>query len=719
MKGFKLFPVIAMGLGIMLVATSAQSDVRRAVIVGNSQYPGVPLANPRNDANLLAETLHELGFNVVLYHDVVTRQVPDLLERIDEHLSGADISLFYYAGHGLQYQGENLLLPVDADLTSEEGIALAGTPLTKLLQTVTSDPNGIKIVVLDACRNEILAGENNDLKPGFSFVEAPSGEVVIAFSTSAGETAFDSAGGDNSPYTVALANAFQQFGADIYDVFRRVRGSVRSSTGGQQIPWITGSIETEYIFRANALKLDSPATPGGGLLSVQTESGEIVSVDRVLWEYLRSSANPFDFVQFAEVFPDSTFAKEATELSVALAAEAGNEIQVRGSDLSASSIVQSLDAELSDKPAKKPRTSQLLDQSGSYVMRDSFRTWPLELPATQAGLRTMATQCDEESSDPVDPDKLSPGISSGAVNIRRALRACAFDLAEDPNNPRLLFQFARILDIARKHEWANAYYDQAIALQYGAAMVARGFNARRGRGQKRDEALAFQLYKRAAEKGNLRARTNLGNAYLRGGGVEKNLDEGVLWLRLAASMGWPHAVNALGDVYRMGQGVEKNDLEAAALYRSAAEQGQTTAMANLGRAYLTGQGVDKDVNRGLNWLERSMSLGNGYAPVFAGWFYMSGSADIPADPEKARVLFEAATRRGNARGYLELASRYADGKFAGGVDMERAFENALFAKAGRVRKADELIERISGEISDERRGEIQAKVKLFIRQNGL
>lgn len=719
-----LVAAIALALGVVLIggpACRAAAETRAAVVVGNAGYSGAALENPGNDARLMAQTLQELGFDVALYQDVTTAQAPLLAKEITRRLAAADVGILYYAGHGLQLDGQNLLLPVDTDLTSVTGIAASGVPLSTLLRALTSGARGIKIVILDACRNSLVPAGQEDLKSGFSFVEAPSGEVLIAFSTGAGEVAFDSSGGTNSPYTAALANALQESGSDIYDVFRSVRRAVRSGTGGRQIPWITGSIETDYIFRP-AAAVATPATPGAapGVAEVVTASGEVLTIDRILWEYLEPSSNPQDFAEFAEVFPASPFAPLAKDREVQhLAADEGSTLTRGGVDLSPQAISDEVQAALAGTPEAAGRASLLLDQSGSYVMRDSFRTWPLSLPATEAGLAAIATTCDEEAADPVDPEKLSPGISDSFINVRRALRACAFDLATDPENPRLLFQFARILDTAKRHDWANAYYERAVALGYGAAMVNRGTNARLGRGGERDFALAYTLYRAAAVVGNPRARVNLARAYQLGEGAPADPQEAVLWARLGASMGWPHAVNYLGDLYSGGIGVEKDPVEAAELYRMSAAQGQTTGMANLGVAYLNGAGVARDEALGLEWLDRALNLGNGFAPVYAGRFYLKGGEVVPADPERARALFEAATRRGNAIGYLELANGYADGRFAGGENPAEAYRNALFAKEGRVGGAEDLVARLEAALAPETRAAIQDEVALFIRQNGL
>ena len=706
---------------VLLLAApcAAGAQTLRAIVIGNADYSSLPLNTPIADSNLIARTLRELGFEVELFHDVTSGQSGALRARIESRLSEADVSVLYFAGHGLHFRGENLLVPVDADLGSASSLTERSTSLTDLIGDLTRTGTGLRIVILDACRNEVT-GEGG-LESGFTFVEAPQGEVLIAFSTSAGELALDSVGGANSPYAGALANALLQPRAELYDVFRSVRRDVRSSTGGRQIPWISGSVERDFVF--NAAAPDLPAAPAAeGAATATTPDGTSLPVDEVLWSYIRTSVDPGDFRDFLVHFASSRHAPEASERESALLAELQTVGDTRGleGDLSPQSIVAELEPGLPGTPDDPGRPGVILDQAGSYVMRDSFRTWPLTLPPSgPLGLSAVALDCDEEAADPVDPQKLSPGLSDATVDLRRAMRACAFDLASDPTNPRLLFQFGRVLDIAGRHDWANAYYQEAADRGYGAAMVNLGFNTRQGRGIARDLERSVALYRQAAETGNLRARTNLGDAFLNGRGVEANAEEGILWLRLAASQGWPHAANALGDAYRTGRGVETDPVEAFELYRSAAGAGQTTAMANLGVAYLNGAGTAPDPRQGLEWLERAISLGNGFAPVYLGQHYLSGKAEGGADPARAMELFKLATERGNAVGYRELARGWLGGSFPGGVDPAEAYRNALFAQAGRVRLAEELVAEAGAALSEETRIAIEAEVAGFLERNGL
>ena len=662
-----LFACAAM-LGPLLSA-EAHAERRAAIVVGNSEYPFAPLANPRSDAKLIANTLTELDFDVLLFYDVQKSEAKELKDAIKAHLVGADMAVFYYAGHALQYDGQNLLLPVDTRTASAKEVVADATRLNDLIDIVKDDPVGVKLFVLDACRNNPAAAEKG-LQQGLAYTESGSGQVLIAFATSAGEVAYDGTG-INSPYSSALANALQKPNLDIYDTFRTVRGDVRQATGGSQIPWVTGSIETKFVFRqgdaAQAAEAEQVAESGGGL-----------TIDEVLWSFIKDSQNPEDFERFLKVFPSSKFAAEATEKSrIKVAALAERGLYINGALVSAS-ISAEAPVEASGKAASEEFVFQ---QAGERAVSETFRVWPSQLPDTQRGMRVLVTDCDLYAADPNDPQRQVPGVTNGLVNIRDALRACAFALAADIDNSRLQFQFGRVLDIAGRYKWAEHFYDLAGKQQYSAALVNLGYLARVGAGREVDYDRALNFYLDAAALGNLRARTNVGTAYIRGQGVPKMPEEGILWYRLAASSGWTNAITALGNSYSKGVGVKKDEVEAAKLYSAAADAGQIDAMSNLGRAYVRGSGVEKNPKRGLELMLKATDMGNQYAPLFAARVFLKGDDGVAADPKRALSLLELSARRGFEDAYLDLAKGYRDGAFGPGKpDLRKAYLNASLAE---------------------------------------
>jgi uncharacterized caspase-like protein/TPR repeat protein len=700
-----LFLAALVALCGLVAAGAAQAEKRAAIVVGNSDYPFAPLPNPHNDAKLIANTLTELNFDVLLFYDVKKSALKDLKDAIKTHLTGADMAVFYYAGHALQYDGKNLLLPVDTRTDSAKSVAADAIGLNDLVDIVKDDPVGVKLFILDACRNNPVANQKG-LQQGLAYTEAGSGQVLIAFATSAGEVAYDGTG-INSPYSSALANALQKPDLDIYDTFRTVRGNVRQATGNSQIPWITGSIETRFVFKPKDAGSEVPGT------TAVAEGG--VSIDEVLWAFIKDSQDPQDFERFARVFPSSGHAAEALEkgkVKVAALTERGLYINgtLVSSSISADAPVEASGAEASEE--------FVFQQAGERAVSETFRVWPNILPDTTRGMKVLVTDCDLYAADPNDPQRQVPGVSNGLVNVRDALRACAFALAADVNNPRLQFQFGRVLDIAGRYSWAEHFYDLSGKQAYSAALVNLGYLARVGLGREVDYDRAFDFYMQASALGNLRARTNVGTAYVKGQGVPKLPEEGVLWYRLAASSGWSNAITALGDSYSRGTGVKEDDAEAARLYSAAADMGQIDAMTNLGRAYVRGAGVDKNVKRGLDLMLKATDMGNQYAPVFAARVFLNGDAGVPADSKRARTLMELSARRGFEDAYLDLAKGYRDGSFGAKPDLPQAYYNSSLAQRFKAPDADKLNDEIGKRLKPDARKKIDEQVDLFVEQNG-
>lgn len=690
----------------LAAAGAAQAERRAAIVVGNSDYPFAPLPNPHNDAKLIANTLTELDFDVLLFYDVKKSATKDLRDAIKSHLAGADMAVFYYAGHALQYEGRNLLLPVDTRTDSAKSVVADAVALNDLIDIVKDDPVGIKLFILDACRNNPLA-DKKGLQQGLAHTEAGSGQVLVAFATSAGEVAYDGTG-INSPYSAALANALQTPGLDVYDTFRTVRGDVRQATGNSQIPWITGSIETRFVFR--------PGDQDTAGTNAAAEAGAGVAIDEVLWTFIKDSQDPQDFERFAKVFPNSVHAAEATDKGKVKVAA----LETRGLYVNGTLISTSISA---DAPveATGERVSEefVFQQAGERAVSETFRVWPSILPDTQDGMKTLVTDCDLYAADPNDPQRQVPGVTNGMVNVRDALRACAFSLAADVNNPRLQFQFGRVLEIARRYSWAEHFYELAGKQQYSAALINLGYMARVGMGREVDQRRAFDFYVKAAALGNLRARTDIGWAYIDGRGVPKLPEEGVLWYRLAASSGWANAITALGDAYRLGTGVKQDFVQAASLYSAAADTGQIDAMANLGQAYLVGEGVKKDVSRGLELLQRATDIGNRYAPYFLAQLYLKGDGKLAADPRRALTLLELSANRGNEYAYTRLAWGHRDGIFnKGKPDLRRAYFNASLAARLHADQGEEAKAEIAAKLDPKTLKEVDSEVELYIEQNG-
>ena len=237
----------------LTAGTSATAAERLALVIGQSSYRAVaPLPNPANDAKAMAQMLSDAGFDVSTASDLTQY---DLRQSVSEFTSKIQskgpetVALVFYAGHGIQVDGENYLIPVDVDPKREADIPLQAVRLNDLLNTLTSVPSRMRIVLLDACRNNPFPEVRSAAGQGLAMVDAKTGAAgtFISYSTSPGAEAEDGTG-QNSPYTTALLKVAREPGLTIEEAFKRVRVSVNQATEGRQVPWESSSLTDSFNF---------------------------------------------------------------------------------------------------------------------------------------------------------------------------------------------------------------------------------------------------------------------------------------------------------------------------------------------------------------------------------------------------------------------------------------------------------------------------------------
>ena len=223
---------------------------RYALVIGNAAYQyTAKLANPANDARLIAKTLQNLGFKVTLLIDGDRRSIKRSIVVFEEQLRAAQrssVGLFYYAGHGVQVKGRNYLIPVDAQIDREYEVETEALDAQIVLGAMEYAGNGMNIVVLDACRNNPFTRSFRSAARGLARMDAPSG-TMIAYATAPGDVAADGEG-VNSPYSEALAAAMQVKNIPIEQMFKQVRVSVRKRTSKDQTPWEASSLTGDFFF---------------------------------------------------------------------------------------------------------------------------------------------------------------------------------------------------------------------------------------------------------------------------------------------------------------------------------------------------------------------------------------------------------------------------------------------------------------------------------------
>src|SRR5271169_1541287 len=224
---------------------SAKADKRVAFVVGNGAYKNVAaLPNPPIDAKAMAKVLRNVGFDVVEGTNLPRDKMTDRLLEFGKKAQGADVALFFYAGHGIAVNGTNYLLPVDADIKSEMDVKLGSAINIDVTLDQTMSDAKVKLVFLDACRDNPFAAKiksnsaTRSLSVQSGLAEMKSGQgTLIAFATGPGQTALDGEACTNSPFTRALIANITQPGVEIQQAMTKVRAQVNKETNKSQLPW--------------------------------------------------------------------------------------------------------------------------------------------------------------------------------------------------------------------------------------------------------------------------------------------------------------------------------------------------------------------------------------------------------------------------------------------------------------------------------------------------
>lgn len=281
-----------------VLAIYASADTREALVIGNGTYTTSPLRNPVNDARDMAEALERYGFQVTLGTDLGRREMRNLVRTFAGRIRGGGVSLFYYAGHGVQVDGRNFLIPVDAEIQQEFEIPDEALEAGSVLRAMEEAGNLLNVIVLDACRDNPFARGSRSATRGLARMSAPTGSI-IAYATAPGQVAADG-NGRNGVYTKHLLTAMATQGAPLEQVFKRVRIDVQNETGGRQVPWEESSLTGDFYF-VPAIGSSGPPSPPATTVTPDNR-------EQTVWQTISSSKHAADFEQFLRDFPNGLFA---------------------------------------------------------------------------------------------------------------------------------------------------------------------------------------------------------------------------------------------------------------------------------------------------------------------------------------------------------------------------------------------------------------------------
>jgi uncharacterized caspase-like protein len=357
----RLLSLLLAGLSAGLLAfaapdasAAAPSERRLALVIGNGAYRHTaPLPNPVKDAEAMASALTGLGFEVIvgmdLDHLAFGRRVQDFARRAEQ----ADVALFYYAGHGMQVNGENYLVPIDAALKREADLEFETIKVDQVLRQMQR-ASGPKIAMLDACRDNPLAtqlsrqlgGRTRAVVLASGMSEIPVQNVtgtMVAFATAPGSVALDGEGG-RSPFTAALLKHIDTPGLDIDLMMKRVRGEVAERTNQRQQPWTNSSLTREFYLRPveAAPAVATLPAPTSGPADVQAQ----LEIER--WRAAERAGKREDYEEYLKHHPAGAFAETAKRRLADLPA-------VAAAVAATAAAAVALPAVAAEKPAVAPK----------------------------------------------------------------------------------------------------------------------------------------------------------------------------------------------------------------------------------------------------------------------------------------------------------------------------------------------------------------------------
>lgn len=686
-------PFVIVFAAVFVVAGSAAEAAKRvALLIGNADYQNTnALRNPKNDVLLMKKTLTDAGFDdVEVAVDVNLVELRKALRNFEDKSQDSDVAVLYYSGHGMEMNGQNYLIPVDAVLASDRDVEDETVPLDRA-ERALGGATKLKLVILDACRNNPFL-ENmtrsvgtRDITKGLAKVEPEGADTLVAYASRAGTVALDGSG-SNSPFAVALSKYIAQPGVDVRIALGQVRDDVMQVTDRKQEPFVYGSLGGAQIFlsikqlnvtinnnsKTDDKKQDTPTNtiseaaqdwnnikdladkdllnafiakhgndPVYKMLAekklkllAEAEQKTDTAADQIAWEALKGSTDASALKRFIERYPDSKYRKDA-EQAVASLAPAQN--------------LQTTTAK--ETPA----------QSDCYLLAGEQQATP--------GY---------------------PGVLLQKIDSKRALTACEQAVNESPNDGMLVNLLGRAYEADRNYAEAHRSYDRALQLGNLYAATNLGWLAIYGHDGAIDLEKGRQLFQKAADAGNQLGQVSLASLYRDGyGGMTQDYAKAIEWYTKAANQGNASAFGNLGWFYREGMGVTRDYQKSVDYYRQGAEAGDLTSIAAMGYAAQNGLGIPQNYDQARNWYEKGANAGDAYSMASLGFLYDAG-VGVKQDYVEARYWYEKAANAGSAYAMGNLSRLYDQG-LGTAVDPQEAVRWAVAAvESGDPGKKEEL-----------------------------
>ena len=333
---------------LFFVTVPAMSAQRVALVIGNSNYAHAPvLPNPRNDASDIGAALERLGFAVTRLENADRNALWQGLQEFKRAASVSKVAAVFYAGHGIEVDQRNFLVPVDARLASDHDVEFETVPLDLVMRALDG-ASELRLVILDACRDNPFAakmqrsGATRSIGRGLARLE-PSEQTLVAYAAEAGTVASDGEG-RNSPYTAALLRHIEEPGLELDLMFRHVRDSVLSSTGGSQRPFTYSSLSSQGAYlteREEAESVEVEKEVEKLVVVSPSFSDEQLATERLFWESIKDLTNAEYFQAYIDQYPDGAYVKLA-RIKLKVSKDASEKNATPSVDAQLSSTVEQL-----------------------------------------------------------------------------------------------------------------------------------------------------------------------------------------------------------------------------------------------------------------------------------------------------------------------------------------------------------------------------------------
>ena len=623
---------------LLLISTLVYPQNKRgiALIIGNSNYSKGYLKNPVNDATAVGKKLQTLGFDVLLHTDLDLGEMEEIANSFIDKASNYDVALFYYAGHGIESQGINYLLPLNANLVYENDIKHKCINLEHFIENLNYYTKcKLKFVMIDACRdNPLERSFTRSIHTGGLVKQNTPIGTLISYATDYGKTAKDGEG-EHSPYTSAFLELLDRPNMEYKDLFEEIKYLVYQRTNHQQLPVVEDKIYERGSFCFN-YKQQVVTVPAKSL-SHSTEE------NYVLGKHYYDNQNYDKAIDYY---------KEAAEQGNA---EAQNSLGImyyngEGVEKNYTEAVKWY-----RKAAEQGNADAHINLGNRYYYGEGVEK---NYSEAVKWYRKAAEQGNARGQNNLGLSYYNgEGVEKNYTEAVKWFRKAAEQgYAWAQNSLGIMYYNGE--GIEKNYSEAVKWYRKAAEQGNAASQNNLGIMYYNGEGVEKNYSEAVKWYRKAAEQGEAVAQYNLGIMYVNGEGVEKNYTEAVKWYRKAAEQGYAEAQNSLGYSYYNGEGVEKNYSEAVKWYRKAAEQGDAEAQVNLGDRYLFGEGVEVNDTEAIKWYRKAAEQGDAYAQCTLGAAYEV----VEANYTEAVKWYRKAAEQGNAAAQYNLGNRYYYGE---------------------------------------------------------